>query len=289
MEVHRSFVLDSQNIDGGWGGREGGSDLYYTGFALRSLAILGELHGSVAERASRYLQSAARNPQSIVDLISLIYGGHLIAASCDIDPFEKFSDAWPDRIIGFLNSLRREDGGFAKAPTSLLGSTYQTFLVVLCCELLERQLAFDDPCIEFLQQQRQDDGGFLEVRVAKRSGTNPTAAAAVALQCLNGLSANHKLNVIQFLLEMQSDDGGFTANQTMPLEDLLSTFTALVALWELEAMEQARLQSAYRYVTQMARESGGFAGFALDPSRDVEYTFYGLGCLALIQPHLEID
>ena len=36
------YALAAQRDDGGFAGREGGSDLYYTGFALRSLAMLGD-------------------------------------------------------------------------------------------------------------------------------------------------------------------------------------------------------------------------------------------------------
>jgi hypothetical protein len=35
---HQAFVLSRQNADGGFSGREGGSDLYYTGFGLRGLS-----------------------------------------------------------------------------------------------------------------------------------------------------------------------------------------------------------------------------------------------------------
>jgi geranylgeranyl transferase type-2 subunit beta len=286
VRPHREYVLSRQNEDGGWSGRDGGSDLYYTGFALRTLAILGELHGDVAARASTFLQTSLHRSQSIVDLISLIYGGQLIAASCDIDPFAKFAVDWPDRVIGFFETLRRDDGGFAKSPDSRLGSSYQTFLVVLCRELLERPLGPDDPCVAFLRSQHQTDGGFLEVRVAKRSGTNPTAAAAVALHCLVGLDNESLADVCQFLLDMQTEDGGFMANQRMPVDDLLSTFTALVTLWELERITDVRLASAMSYVKQMSRVEGGFAGFALDPAQDVEYTFYGLGAAAMIAASL---
>jgi geranylgeranyl transferase type-2 subunit beta len=37
---HTAYLRAAQNPDGGFSGRQGGSDLYYTGFALRSLAML---------------------------------------------------------------------------------------------------------------------------------------------------------------------------------------------------------------------------------------------------------
>ncbi len=53
--VHAAYVRSRQQADGGFPGREGGSDLYYTGFALRSLFLLGELSGPPADRAARTL------------------------------------------------------------------------------------------------------------------------------------------------------------------------------------------------------------------------------------------
>ena len=46
-QQHAQWLAAQQHDDGGFAGREGESDLYYTGFALRSLAILGELHAAV--------------------------------------------------------------------------------------------------------------------------------------------------------------------------------------------------------------------------------------------------
>src|SRR3954463_8121966 len=84
---HARYLLAGQRDDGGFAGREGGSDLYYTGFALRGLAILGELHGEVAQRAAKYLRSRMRGQESIIDFLSLIYGGKLLEAAAGVDVF----------------------------------------------------------------------------------------------------------------------------------------------------------------------------------------------------------
>ncbi len=88
---------------------------------------------------------------------------------------------------------------------------------------------------------------FLEVRVAKRSGTNPTAAAIGALRTLNALTEEVAVSAAQFLIDIQTDEGGFQANSRMPIADLLSTFTACVTLWDLEQLELIDIPSAYRY------------------------------------------
>ena len=46
-----SFLKTQQREDGGFPGRKGPSDLYYTGFALRALALLDALDRETANRA----------------------------------------------------------------------------------------------------------------------------------------------------------------------------------------------------------------------------------------------
>src|SRR5262249_8981392 len=57
---HARYLLASQNPDGGFSGREGGSDLYYTGFALRGLAVLDALSPRVCDHAAGFLRSSLR-------------------------------------------------------------------------------------------------------------------------------------------------------------------------------------------------------------------------------------
>jgi geranylgeranyl transferase type-2 subunit beta len=230
QERHARYVLDRQLADGGWAGREGESDLYYTSFALRSLAILGLLDGPVAERSAQFLQSRLNSQETIVDLLSLVYSAKLIEASCSLDPLAGASIQWTERLSDLLAQLRRDDGGFSKSLEGQAGSTYQTFLVLLCLELIEQPCPEAAAAVRFLLSQQQVDGGFLEIRVAKRSGTNPTAAAIGGLRVLKALDDKTVVRAVDFLLTQQSDEGGFRANTRIPVPDLLSTFTACVTL-----------------------------------------------------------
>ena len=174
--------------------------------------------------------------------------------------------------------------GLIQATPIASSNPAETIPVQKCLELVGHPLPADDPSVQFLLSQRRDDGGFLEVRVAKRSGTNPTAAAIGALRTLNALPESVAQDAAEFIAELQSDEGGFQANTRMPLPDLLSTFTSCVTLWEADSLEMVHTSRAWRYGLSMAREDGGFAGFELDPDKDVEYTFYGLGLLSLLAP-----
>src|SRR5687768_3211569 len=106
---HARYVLAAQRPDGGLAGREGGRDLYYTGFALRSLAILGELYGEPAAKAGTFLQLRLDGRESIVDFLSLIYGAKLLEAAAGINVFQSADAAWPVGVANMLEKLRRDD------------------------------------------------------------------------------------------------------------------------------------------------------------------------------------
>ena len=283
QKLHGNYVLSRQRADGGWAGREGESDIYYTSFALRSLAILGLLDGEVAQRSGDFLRSRMRSHEGIVDLLSLVYSVKLLEATCSLDAFEGAQEDWEKRLAELLHTLRRDDGGFSKSLEGRTGSTYQTFLVLLCLELIERPCPEAEAAYDFLMSQQQDDGGFLEIRVGKRSGANPTAAAIGALRILGKLHDVVSEDAAEFLAELQTDEGGFQANTRIPLPDLLSTFTACVTLADVEQLSSISIKGVQQYAESMQQTTGGFRGFEYDPGDDVEYSFYGLGTLALLQ------
>lgn len=280
---HAGFVLSQQRDDGGWAGREGDSDLYYTSFALRTLAFLGLLEGEVAHRSAEFLRNKLRTFQTIVDLLALVYSVKLLEASIGLDVMSESRSDWQMRLANLLSQLRRPDGGYAKSLEGQAGSTYQTFLVLLCLQLIDQPIEDPDSIKRFLLGQKQEDGGFLEIRVGKRSGVNPTAAAIGALSVLGGLDESLAQETGEFLADMQGDGGGFQANSRIPLPDVLSTFTACVTLLDLNRLHWVDIGAAQKYILSMSRSGGGFAGFELDPAKDIEYTFYGLGALALFQ------
>jgi geranylgeranyl transferase type-2 subunit beta len=281
---HSRWLCEQQQSDGGFRGREGSSDLYYTSFALRSLAILGELHGQRATRAADFLVARLQSRESIVDALSLIYSAALLEASAGIDVFADGSPAWRKNVAEWFATLRRADGGYAKGDQGAASSTYQTFLVLLCFEILQIEVPQPEQIVSFLLSQRSVDGGFREIRASKRSGTNPTAAAIGALRILGALDDDIRDGVADFLLDMQTDEGGLRANTRIPIADLLSTFTGLLTLTDVGGRDQADEAAIRRYALSLQVEHGGFRGAELDFACDVEYTFYGLGTLGLVGP-----
>jgi geranylgeranyl transferase type-2 subunit beta len=278
---HTQFLLGKQNADGGFSGREGGSDLYYTTFALRGLAVLGELSGPAAA-AGRFLAGRLAGQETVVDFFSLLYGAFLLEQAAGVAVLGGAPPDWPARVASVLEQFRRDDGGYAASHEGGHGSTYYTFLVLLCQQLIGIETPQPERIVEFLRGRLRDDGGFVELAPMKRSGTNPTAAAVATLRMLGAVTDDLRSRVIEFLLDRQTDEGGLAANTRIPIADVLSTFTGLLTLYELGALCDLDADSARSYLRAVEAEGGGYYGAAIDTAADVEYTFYGLGATALL-------
>lgn len=285
-ESHLDYLLSAQSSDGGFRGRMGEeSDLYYTAFGLRGLSVLGGLYGEPAERAARFLQKQLGTDQTIVDFFSLFYAANLLQISAGIDVFAESDPSWRGQVAAFLERLKREDGGYAKAPEGHAGSTYHTFLVMLVFQLIDHPIPDPDSIVAFLKSQQAEDGGWREIRASKRAGTNPTAAAFACLRMIDSVPHDIQELTIDFFCDMQTDEGGLRANTRIPIADLLSSFTGGLTLQDLGAFHEIEVDSFQQFVNSLQLKDGGFQAAVWDESHDVEYTFYGLGCLALIENH----
>jgi geranylgeranyl transferase type-2 subunit beta len=282
-ERHVAYLRRKQNPDGGFPGRDTESDLYYTGFALRGLALLDALTPELCARSGTYLKSCLTKHASVVDFYSFLYAILLVQTGGGPDVLAESRAGWPERVAETLAQFRTPDGGYNKNPGATSGSTYHTFLVGLCFELLGRGFPEPEQVRNFVLGRRRDDGGFVEVAPMRRSGTNPTAAAIGILQLLHGpnLPADDTALTIDFLAEMISMEGGLLANSRIPIADLLSTFTGCWTLAQLGALDRLKAPQVYRFAESLQDDAGGFRGGIWDEAADVEYTFYGLGTLAL--------
>jgi geranylgeranyl transferase type-2 subunit beta len=279
---HAAWLIGKQNADGGFSGREGGSDLYYTGFALRGLAITGELQGDTAARAAAFLKNQLVSQAPIIDFLSLLYGAMLLETSAGIDIFAEAPANWRSAVAAALERFRRPDGGYAKTDEGQSSSTYYTFLVLLCLELIGEPPTERQRLVEFIHSRWREDGGFVEIGPMKRSGTNPTAAAIGSLRVLGAIDDETREVTIDYLAEMQNEEGGLLANTRILVADVLSTFTGVLTLGDLDGLQRIDLSAARRYVDSMQLADGGFRGGLWDDATDVEYTFYGLGAAALL-------
>lgn len=282
-DLHAGWIRAQQQPDGGFPGREGPSDLYYTSFGLRGLAILGRLDLATAEKASSFLASQLGSQATIVDFYSLLYSVILIQLAGARNPLGGAIADWENRVVELINTLRTPDGGFAQQPGAKAGSTYQSFLALLAHEVMARPVSQAESLVPFVLSRQRDDGGFVEVAPARRGGTNPTAAAVgilkqVAPQLLTG---DLHERVVDFLVEAVGPEGGLRANDRVPLCDLLSSFTGIWTLAEMDALDAIDIRALSQFLDAVEQPQGGFLAGVWDQVADVEYTFYGLGLRAL--------
>lgn len=281
---HVEFILRFQRPGGGFAGRKGGADLYYTSFAVRALALLNRLDPAQCESTATYLKKAASiGRYNLIDLVSWFYSIITVQFAGNLGPFAGDLETLTDEVCVALESFRRADGGYAKTHEGGVGSTYHTFLATLCYELLGRPLPDANHAVQFFLSRQREDGGFVEIAQMKRSGTNPTAAAAVVLNRFNALEAEGLNRIDSFLQQVSGDEGGYRANTQIPFCDLLSTFTGLLTIHELGLANRIEADAIRRFVDSLEQKDGGFRGAAWDEEADPEYTFYGLGVLALLQ------
>jgi len=281
-ERNATYLREAQNPDGGFSGREGGSDLYYTGFALRSLAVTQSLNPEVCGKAAGFLRQRITGSAGVVDFFSLVVSCYLVPLGGGPDVLADAPADWRDRVASTLETFRTPDGGYGKTPGAPHGSTYTSFLVALCLQLLDRPIPQPGRLTAFVKSRRRDDGGYVEISAMKRSGTNPTAAGVGLLQILGELDDESRRGTAEFLARLPSAfEGGIRANDRIPAADLLSTFTGGWTLDQLGAADTLDWAAVQSYAEECERPIGGFRGGLWDEQTDVEYTFYGLGTLAL--------
>ena len=280
---HAAYLAAAQESDGGFAGRRGESDLYYTGFAVRGLALLGRLSPEHAQRVAAFLGSRLSQPLAPVDFLSLVFTAMLLDAMVGQDVFAAAGLDRAATVREFIARHRRADGGYAKSQRSPVSSTYHTFLAVACLELLGLPREQSEQTVELIHRRCRPDGGFVELEPMTQSGTNPTAAAVGLLELLGALDDSVRQPAASFLARMQTAEGGLRAHDRIPLADLLSTFTGLVALDDLRRPDAVDLSAVIRFAEGLQQPQGGFCAGAWDETPDVEYTFYGLATLAMAE------
>ncbi len=292
-ERHRQFLLSQQNPDGGFGGRglpnddpdaepDGReSDLYYTAFGIRALVAIKAFDADDARRVSEYLLTSRHRQASVIDVVSWLYSALVVQVTSGINVLANADANWPQQLGEILEGFRTADGGYAKTREGAIGSTYHSFLVALCKELIGQPVPSPELLVKFILDRQRDDGGFVEIAPMKRSGTNPTAAAVAVLTLHSKVGPNLRNDVLAFLKDVRSDEGGFQANSRIPFADTLSTFTGYLTCQDLEDRSLISPQRVEQFILSLEQPTGGFRAATWDQATDVEYTFYALGALGL--------
>lgn len=277
---HAQFVFSFQQPDGGFSGREGDSDLYYTSFAVRTLAMLGRLAGPPCDRLANYLASISVDHLDVIDTMNWLASCVALQTTSGVDLVGDRANDVSRLVCEKLGTLRTGDGGFAKTPEGASGSMYHSFLAALAYELVGQTVPEPQRLLKFILERQRDDGGFVEIAPMRRSGTNPTAAAAALLRILGKSNAIHPDDLRDFFKDVRTE-AGLAANTRVPFPDGLSTFTGLLTDldWKLGVLHPPAVRGFL--VEQLEFPTGGYRAAAWDDAADIEYTFYGLGCWAL--------
>lgn len=274
LAAQTGFVLARHSPEGGFPGRSGGADPYYTDFALR-LLIAADAPPETLRRAAQYLRSLPPRPRDVVDCFSRLNAARLLTKAAV--PLETDRDA----IANVLWSQALPGGGFAR-PGGETISAYHTFLGALCCEMLGTELPEAAGAAERVRSLRCPDGGYADLPGERGGQTSATAAALGVLLRQGPFSVEEQEQAGDYLTAMQAPDGGFLAHPQAPASDLLSTFTALFTLAALGRLGRANLRACGRFLRDLAEPQGGFRGSLSDPEADIEYTYYGVGALCLL-------
>ena len=263
IETQRNFVLSQLHAKGGFAGRLGGVDPYYTAFGLRTADLL-EIKGEFWKQNGELFFSWQGKIQHIVECYSMLVQLRVIERNLQRDDGLSLKEA----SLTFIQSLTDWQG------------IYQEFLIMLCLGMVGE----DTPqryADELLLELHRDKGGFSQTEV-ENAGLNPTAAAVALLSAKDAVPSDVKEKTALYLSSLQGDNGGFLAHEEAPETDLLSTFTALVAAMDLGSLAQLRLGDIGRFIKTLQASGGGFRATQKDNEVDLEYTFYGIGTLALL-------
>ena len=298
---HAHGILRSESPEGGFVGRAGKSDLYYTSFGLAGLALLGQLSEETAQRTAQVLVPAdtlavktnvlvpaAWDSLSLAEVVGLAACWAILEAIFGLEKLfgSETSARWrptvQERVREFLTLVQRPDGGYAKHPRSPTSSTYATFLAGLVQQWIGLPIGEPEKTAPLLLARQRDDGGFAEWPSVQYGGTNPTAAAVGWWSLTGRIPTGVRDRAAAFLASMQIADGGLRSHGRAPFSDLLSTFTGLAAMELLEAGHAVDRRAARQYIASLELAEGGFRAGFWDASADVEYTFYGLAGLALL-------
>ena len=278
-EELRTYFLTALDQNGGFRGRKGSGDIYYSAFALRGLFLLGMLDDEkLLTRVAGFLETELyRNDLMPAEIFSWAFCATLVYTV-------QGKKILPEQITGLLERWERfrcVDGCFAASKNSALSSTYTIFLAAVLYELLGESERIRAIPVEVVFERQRSDGGFVELSPLQYSGTNPTAAA-VGLLTLLEIPLPDKSKTVDFLCRCQQSAGGFQAHTRIPMPDLLSSFSAVTALHDLGAADHVNRSALRNFVTSLRSPDGGFFGMLLDQQSDVEYTFYGMALEAVL-------
>ena len=260
-----AFIRSRLSGDGGFRGRGGASDLYYTVFGIESLlAVDAEVPvGPIEKYLSTFL------PGESLDLVHLA----CLVRCWACLPGREVPAQLRRRAAARLERFCSAEGGYGAGGAGTSAQAYSCFLAMGAYQDLEI------PCPEArgisrgLQALAMAGGGYANQRRLPVATTASTAAAVVLLRQLR---LPVEAATARWLRAQCSQAGGFVAVPGATEPDLLATATALHALAAIEEPLDEIRPRCIDFIMSLRTADGGFRGCAGDDDADCEYTFYAL-------------
>ena len=269
--VVREFFCRHLSDDGGFVGRDGRSDLYYTVFGLEaSMALEAKVP---YERVADYLRAFAEGES--LDLVHLACLVRCRANLADRGG-DSLDPATRRALAARLMQFQAADGGFSTSAGAERGHVYGSFLALGICQDLQVNDLDPEALVRSVRSLQRPDGGYSNEATMAVSAT---AATAAAITVFHYLDVPLPESALQWLAARADRYGGFAAIPVGPeiaIPDLLSTATALHALTLIGVdMDEIRSRNL-DYLDALWSVRGGFQGHPADEVLDCEYTYYGL-------------
>jgi hypothetical protein len=266
-DAFAAFVESRRASDGGFAGRAGTSDLYYTVFGLDCLVALGrDVH---PERLAEYLRTFGDGEG--MDFMHLCCLARCWAGLADLG-----LEPGPvrDTLAEHVGRHRSDDGGFAPQPDTPRGTVFGAVFGGGAMEDLGCGLDRADELQACIRRCRCSGGGYANDSL---TGVPTTPTTAGALMVLHGPGREDESESLDWLKTRQGPDGGLRAAEVVPAGDLLSTGVGLYALFlHGVPLRDWQIEAARRFVFGRRTPEGGFFGSVADPTPDCEYAFYAL-------------
>lgn len=270
----RRFIAACALPDGGFRGRGGQTDLYYTAFGLDCWIALDlpVRHPPLSAYLAKFGDGRGLDFMHVISLArcyATLHQTHDLRQSSDTGC----------ACLEHLAPFACADGGYNTVAGAACSSVTGSFLAYMAFQNWTPAVPNPAGLLRATEGLRSADGAFGNLPDMK-AGT--TLATAGALTLRHWLGVPPDLSASQWLLDQFQGAGGFLSTPGAPVPDLLSTATASYALHVTGLDIDDLSADCRRFVIGLQRPDGGFCGHRFDVTSDCEYTYYALltlGCL----------
>ena len=272
VESQVRFVAGRQQPDGGFSGRQGGSDAYYTDFALRTLVWLAPGHAALAPAAG-YLARQPYPPRDVVECFSLLHAHRLLEGHAAKIAGASEPAVSPDAetSVAFRSAKERGfRGAKGDTPTDIHSPVPSPSGFVDAGGTLD-PLRFT----EWLYGQLLPSGGFARFFHDRRASAYHTFLGALCFQMLGGEMPAAE-DAVAALAALSRPDGGYAelAGQTAAQTSATAAATAFLLMHDALSEEDAAKTA--RFLVSVQSPDGGLKPHAAVRGGDLLSTFTGL-------------